>query len=156
MNNDLAKKAQRATDQLIEKDDEELFERLALNLRAISQAPERSGSFELDVPKDVQTLGPLDGLAEFGRRYFRRVESQIHIVVCGAGDAKTREQLANSFGLGREAVAAAIAGLLVSQIGLAPAVAAILATLTIRIFFKPAHEEMCAQWGDRLKSIKPA
>jgi hypothetical protein len=148
---DLVKHAQAATDELIEKDENELFERLALNLRAISQQPTQSGHFELNASVDVETLGHYDGLADLGRRYFHRVEGQIHSVVCGDEDAETRAKLANSFGLGREAVAATIAAMLVSQIGFAPAVAAVLATLTIRIFFEPAHKVMCERWGERLQ-----
>jgi hypothetical protein len=152
---ELTKRAQDATDQLIDEDEDALFEQLALRLKAISQAPERSGLFELDVSRDIETLGPLDGLADFGKRYFRKVEGQIHSLICGPEDAETRAQLANSFGLGREAVAATIAALLVSQIGFAPAIAAVLATLTIRIFFKPALEAMCEEWGNRVQR-KPA
>ncbi|WFU19936.1 hypothetical protein [Bradyrhizobium sp. CB3481] len=152
----LIKQAQAATDELLEKDEDELFERLAVNLRAIAQEPAQSGKFELNASLDVEKLGPLDGLADLGKRYFQNVEAQIHSVVCGAADSQTRAQLANSFGLGREAVAATIAALLVSQVGFAPAVAAVLGTLTIRIFFDPAHKTMCEKWSERIEGMKRA
>jgi|GEM_PF-1887389 len=153
---ELAQRAQQATDQLTGIGDDELFEQLALRLKAISAEPEQSGNFALDVTLTAETLGPFDGLAEFGRRYFGKVESQIHGLICGSEDSGTRSQLAKAFGLGPDAVTATVAALLVSQIGFAPAIAAVLATITIRVFFKPAHEAMCEQWDDRLKSMKPA
>lgn len=150
---ELASRAQNATDLLSEAEDEELFEQLALRLRTMSAEPERAGDFAMDVTNTVETLGALDGLADFGRRYFNKVENQIHALVCGKEDAEARAQLTKAFGLGRDSVTATLAVLLVSHVGFAPAIAAVLAALTVRIFFKPAHEAMCEQWDARLKSM---
>ena len=154
--NGLAAKAQNGTDLLIDEDVDQLYERLGLNLRAISVNPEQAGHFDLAVAHDVETLGPLDGLTEFGRRYFRKVEAQIHALICNSESHQDREKLTAAFGLGRDAVAATIAALLVSSLGLAPAIAVVLAPITIKLFFVPAREAMCEQWDERLADLDKA
>jgi hypothetical protein len=151
---ELTVKAQKATDQLVETDLDYLFDRLGTTLRVVSIKPELSGDFELDVSSDVEALGPLDGIADFGRRYFLKVEVQVHRLICSADEKQDRQKLAHAFGLGREAVAATIAALLVSSLGFAPAVAAVLAAISIKVFFEPAQETMCEQWDERLKALK--
>jgi hypothetical protein len=78
---ELAAKAQGATDALIDEDIDHLYKRLALNLHAISGDPELSGNFDLEVQYDVETFGPLDDLADFGKRYYRKVEAQVHELI---------------------------------------------------------------------------
>jgi hypothetical protein len=41
---------------------------------------------------------------------------------------------------------------LVAQLGIAPILAAAVAALIIRLFFKPAYQEMCVIWKKKLPS----
>ncbi|MBY5898021.1 hypothetical protein HFN45_32470 [Rhizobium leguminosarum] len=151
---DLMEMSQKATDQIIDEDLDRLFENLGKSMRVMSLAPETAGQFEVNLNTNVETLGPLDGLRDFGRSYFTKVEAQIHHLICSADDEHDRDKLAEAFGLGREAVAAALAGLLVSSLGIAPLIAVALAPIVIKIFFESAQQAMCEQWEIRLKAMK--
>ncbi len=97
--------------------------------------------------------GPIEeaffsSFADLGRRIYKRVEAQLYAVMCGADgkDAKLRD----AFGLGGNAVTAAIVAVLTGSFGLAPAIAAVVAALLIRVVLKPAYDTTCEFWAERL------
>jgi biopolymer transport protein ExbB/TolQ len=47
-------------------------------------------------------------------------------------------------------VAAYLATALVATFGLAPAIAAAIAAIVVRRFFKPAYQEFCKAWSERI------
>jgi hypothetical protein len=59
----------------------------------------------------------------------------------------------DAFGIGGEAVATALAAVMVTSLGLAPAVAAVVAALAIKLFFRPAHGAMCDVWKGKLGQV---
>jgi hypothetical protein len=59
--------------------------------------------------------------------------------------------VASAFGLGKEDIGAAIAALLVAHLALAPASAAVVAVLIVKLFFRPAVDAMCQVWSENLQ-----
>lgn len=149
---DLATEARPAVDALLKNDEDELYLALGSRLRAIQQEPSLSGTFAPDIPAGLEALGAVDDIKDFGRRFFKRVNSQAYQLICGTGAENTeeRERVIDAFGIGEEAVAPAIAALLVVHLGLAPAVAAVVAALIIRLFFRNAFAAMCEVWQEKL------
>ncbi len=146
----LSSEARSAVDALMHKEPDELYTELGRRLYAMEENPTLSGSFSPEIPADLEALGATDDLKAFGERFFKRVNAQAYALICGgeAENSEERERVLDAFGIGKEAIAPAIAGLLILQLGLAPAVAAVVATLIIRLFFRPAYESMCETWGE--------
>jgi hypothetical protein len=148
---DLTRQARPAVESLAGQDEDQLYKELGLRLQAIQRDPSISASFEPQIPTQLEAMGAAEDLRAFGQRFFQRVNVQAYQLVCGQEDedSEDRESVINAFGLGRDAVAAAIAGLLVAQLGLAPAIAAVVAALIIRVFFRSAYEAMCEVWSEK-------
>jgi hypothetical protein len=75
------------------------------------------------------------------------VRSEFANLLCGTAqeDVAERERLRDAFGVGGDALTAAIASVLISAFGLAPAVATIVAALLLRRVVMPTVEETCAR-----------
>jgi hypothetical protein len=144
--------ARPAVEDLLQADESQLYEELAIRVKGMQSDPGKAGSFAPDVTYDAADMGALDDLRAFGTAFFKRLNVSAFNLICGveAEDAEERQTVLDSFGLGKEAVAAAIAGLLVAQLGLAPAVAAVVAALVIKHVFRNAHEAMCEVWKEKL------
>lgn len=149
----LMDEARLGLDALKTDDEDQLYMELGRRLQAMQIDPSLSGSFAPDLPVADVSFG-IDGeaamadLKSFGQGFFTRVNVQAYQLVCGGGADNTqdRKQVLDAFGVGKEAVAPAIAALLVAQLGIAPAIAAVVAMLIIRLFFRPAYEAMCEVW----------
>jgi len=153
---DLVTQAQPATDRLLTLDENQLYGELAVRLQEIKRDPTASANFDLKVDPKLEAMGALQDIRDFGRRFFDRMSRQACGVMCGpdADNTNERHQLAQAFGIGKDAVAPALAALFVAHLGLAPAIAAVLAALAIKVFFKPAYDAMCDVWKDKLKEEK--
>ena len=151
----LSAAAQPAIEQLLESDEDQLLEELGLRATALQTSPELAGRFTPDIAYDGTQMGALDTLRELGGRIFRRWEKESYGLVCGATDEDStdRAKLAGAFGVGGAAVAALITAQLVTAFGLAPAIAAVIAALIIKRFMRPAYEEFCVVWGNRVESL---
>ena len=130
--------------------EDQLYEQLGIRAKAIAENPAIAGSFDPDVTYDGAAMGPLDDVREFGRRLFRRWNREAYKLICSSEDTGDRKKMLDAFGVGPAAVAATISGLLVAHLGLAPALAGILAALAIKHFFRPAYEEFCGLWLEKL------
>jgi hypothetical protein len=152
MPTELSVKAKPAVSKLIEGDEDQLFEELGIRARAIGASPEVSGSFDPVVEFDEVAMGPLDAVADLGRRIYRRWEGEAHKLVCGGEgeDKEERQALQAAFRVDSATVASLIAAGLVSYFGLAPAIAAVVAAIIAKRFFRPVYEEFCAAWSERL------
>lgn len=150
---DLASRALPAVEKLEAATDDKLFLALGARLTINKSDPIGVANFDVDEP-EYETLGMLNDLTVFGRRYFERVNEQCYDLVCGiATEASTeRATLLKAFSLGKSEVAAAMAALLVSQLAIAPAIATVVAVIAIKLFFAPAHEAMCEVWKGKLPS----
>jgi hypothetical protein len=148
---DLESLARPATEKLEAKQTDDLYLEIGMRLQEIRRDPALAGDFDLTAKPDAEGMGA-NQLSELGRQYFRRVSTQSYDLVCGAEAPNTaeRENLLKKFGLGKEAVAPALAALLVAHLALAPAIAAVIAAIAVRLFFKPGYDLMCEAWKKNL------
>lgn len=149
---DLTKEAESAVQKLLKADENQLYEQLGIRAKAIAEDLTKSSSFEPQVTYDEAQMGLKEDVLEFGQRLFRRWNAEAYKLICGSDpeDEKDREGLVTAFGINDEAVAAGLAALLVTHLGLIPAVAAVVAALVVKRFFRPAHAEFCQVWKKSL------
>ena len=156
---DLATRAQPTVRRLLSepKDETEppvdLYLELGKRLRAIETNPAVAGSFDPRIP-DLEGLGPVDDLRAFGEKFFPKVSRSSYALVCGKGsaDAADRQRVIDAFRIGSDAVGAAIAALLVSSLGLAPAIAVVVGALIVKLFLENAYTAGCELWEQKLGS----
>ncbi len=151
--NELTKQAEPAVTKLLKAEDDQLYEQLGIRARGMAIDPATAGSFDSSVTYDAAQMGLKDDVREFGKRLFRRWNKEAHQLVCGGGEgeSKDRDDLLKAFGVSESMVAATMAALLVSSLGVAPAIAAVIAALAVRRFFKPGYEEFCAVWAKHVE-----
>ena len=149
---ELTKQAESAVANLLESDEDQLYEQLGIVAQAMGSNPSVSASFQPEVTYTEAAMGPMDDVRELGKRIFRRWNKEAHKLVCGSEDIdeKDRDKLRQAFGFGEVTVAGVLTGLLVTQFGLAPAIAAVLAALIAKRFFRPAYDEFCEFWKEKL------
>ncbi len=156
---DLSKQAESAVKNLLEADENQLYEKLAMRSKAIARNITICSSFEPQgiVSNDIQ-MGSRDDLQDFGRRLFSRLNAEAFKLFCGSDpqDKKDRAELAGAFSIkGTEVtVATVLSSLLVTHLGLAPAIAAVIAALVMKRFFHPAYEEFCKFWEKNLPKVE--
>jgi hypothetical protein len=151
---DLAAQALPALETLVASDENKLFTELGARLQMNRSDPRGVTEFTPHAEPEYETLGLRDDLANFGKKYFERVNQQCYNLVCGseAEDSGDRDKLVAAFSLGKADVAAALAALLVSQLAIAPAIAAVVAAIAIKLFFAPAHGTMCELWRQKVRA----
>ncbi len=69
--------------------------------------------------------------------------------MCGEDD-EDRADLLAAMRVSDAAVAAVLAGLIVTNLGAAPAVASVIAAIVVKRFFRPAYQEFCESWKETL------
>ena len=128
-----------AIESLTRLSDSDLFS--ALGQRLTSDEP------AIASPIDPDDLLRTSALQNLGRSVFRRWNNALHDFVCKSSgeDQALRDKLIQAL-TGKEGGTAIIAGILVAAFGASPAIAAILATLLIRIIVAPAASEICKAW----------
>ena len=152
---ELAEQAEPAVKKLLKADEDQLYETLGIRAKAMEEDPAIASSFEPQVTYDQARMGLKEDVLEFGQRLFNRWNAEAHKLMCGSGpeDQNDRQDLLDAFGADETAVAAVLAGLLVTQLGLAPAIAGVLAALLVKRFFRPAYEEFCRVWERNLPQV---
>ncbi len=150
---ELTKQAQPAVKKLLKSDEEQLYETLGMRIKAIAEDPSKGGSFEPQVTYRAAQMGLKEDIQELGRKLFNRWNVEAYKLVCGSEseDGKDREELLKAFGAKDDAViAASLSALLVTSLGIAPAIAGVIAVLLLKRFLHPAHEEFCQVWKESL------
>lgn len=144
--------AKLAVEDLLRADEEQLYELIGIRSRAISEDLSLNGTFKPSVQYKGSEMGPLDDLQIFGKRMFMRLEKEMYNLFCGSSveDDEARNKLADAFNVGPTEVAAVMAILLVTHVGLSPAIAPVIAALAVKRFLEPVYEEFCLIWGERL------
>lgn len=144
-------RAKPAIRKLSESEPTQLYEELGLRLKAIAADESLSGSFEPPIGYNAELMGPLDDLRAFGQEFFDRASREAYGLICGGALSKDeREKLSAAFG-SKADLAAFVAALLVSHFGMAPAIAAVVGALVLRLFCRPAHEAMCEVWSQHIQ-----
>lgn len=148
----LTQQAAPAVATLLNSDEDQLYAELGIRARAIATDPTVGAQFSPEVTYHEAEMGVLDDVKEFGQRLFRRWNVEAHKLCCGGdpADAKDRAELMEAFGISDAAAAAVISGVLVSSMGVAPAIAVVIAALVVKRFFRPAHQEFCEVWKKNL------
>ncbi len=133
-------------------DDMQLYEQIGILSRAIGRDPALAGSVEPSVVYDRAEMGLKEDVLVLGQRVYRRWNREAYDLLCSStttGEIDRRE-LANAFGISDVAVAAILAGLIVTNFGLAPAIATVIAALVVKRFMRPAYEEFCEVWSKHI------
>jgi hypothetical protein len=119
-------------------------------LQAIEEDPTIASSFEPKVTVNQARMGLKEDVLEFGRYLFRHWNVEAHKLMCGSApdDQSSRAELLNAFGIGETAVAAALATLLVTNLGFAPALAAVLGALLVKDSFAQVTKSF-VEYGNR-------
>lgn len=153
---DLSKQAETAVEKLLIAEEEQLYEKLGIRMKAIAQTPIKGASFEPEVVYDSAQMGLKEDVREFGRRLFQRWNTEAYKLICGSDtkDKEDRKEVVKAFGVGDVAVGTALATLLVTHFGLVPALSSVIAALVVKRFFRPAHEEFCQVWKKNLTETK--
>lgn len=148
----LTREAEPVAAKLLKVSEAKLYEQLGILAKAIAVDPAKAGAFEPLVTYDEEKMGSKEDVREFGRRLFLRWNIEAYKLICGdeLEDMIDRSELNKAFGISNEAVAAALSSLLISHMGLSPALAVVVASLVIKRFSKPGHGEFCQVWKERL------
>jgi hypothetical protein len=149
---DLTKQAEPVVQRLLKADDRQLYEQLGIRELAIEKDPTKADFFDPQVTYDQAQMGAKEDVEELGKRIFDRWNIEAYKLVCGSDveDIQDRQELLNAFGISDVAVAATLSALLVTNLGISAAIAAVVATLIIKRFFRPAQEEFCLVWKKKL------
>ena len=105
----------------------------------------------------AQAMGFQEHFAALGRRVFDRIQRELHALVCGHSqqDKEEREKVRAAFGIGGDAVTAALVGVMSTELGIAPALAAVVAAIITRRLLAPSYFEACEFWSEQLASSSP-
>jgi hypothetical protein len=149
---DLDELARPAVDDLLKLQEGDLYAELGARLHAVESDPSLGASFAPTIDISQESFGVVEDLQDFGRRYFELVSAQAYDLVCGSSpeNAESRKKVADAFEYGKTAVATAITTALVAQLGFVPAIAAVVATIVISVFFRSAKTLMCQVWKEHL------
>jgi hypothetical protein len=140
-----------AGDELFELDEEELEFLLGVRVKAIEEDPQIQGFFQPDVSY-ADRFGDKNSLRRIGKRMVDKLHMQAYTFVCGTDpdDEQSRQEILDALKISSGAAVAALAAVLVSGLGLAAAVAGVVAALIIKKFIKPTldagYEAMCTEW----------
>src|SRR5438477_7381485 len=144
--------AVQAVAKLLRADETQLYETLAIREKAIEEKPELGTRYDVDIAYDADIMGPKDFLRDLGVKILRRWNKEAYKLICGgdAADAKDRNDLVHLVASGSVDAGGGIAGILVASLGLAPAIAAVIAVIILKRFVKPAGEEFCMLWAKNI------
>jgi hypothetical protein len=153
----LSEETESVAKRLLETDPEKLYEEIAIRTETILKDPTTAGSFAKIQP-DGQQMGVMrDALQDLGKRIFQRWNVEARNLFCGTdpNTQKNKAELKKAFGVSGDvqvAVVASMTTLLVMNFSIAPAIAAAIAALIVKLFFRPAYEEFCKFWGEHIKA----
>lgn len=141
-----------AAEKLQQSSEAELFAELGIRDRAVAQDASLASHYDLKPASEEAVMGLREDAAEFGRQLFARWEKEAYQLLCGgaSGDTEDRKKLADAFGVSEVLVSASIASALVGSFNLAAPIAAVIAALVVKRFFRPGYEEFCRFWGKKL------
>ncbi|MBW4640393.1 MAG: hypothetical protein KME05_19620 [Gloeocapsa sp. UFS-A4-WI-NPMV-4B04] len=143
------------TEKLVELDDNQLMLHLGMSTQGISKDLEgqtRSASIDsIDLSLYEITRSNQDTL-HFGQRLFKRLNASSYELLCKDpfDDGETLQKLNEALKDSIAKAAGFLAPVLVANLGLAPAIAAIIAALIVKTISKAFADEICATWKQSL------
>ncbi len=146
------REAERVVTALLTEPEDELFAELGIRALALTRHPAAAGSFDPDVRYNEVWMGDLDDVNAFGRRLYERWDRALHEVVCGNDPDRNAQRRASddALGLGEPAFAAYLTMLVISNLGIAPALASVAAVIVVKRFFNPSLDHLCQTWATSL------
>ena len=145
------------TEKLVEFDENQLMLHLGMSIKGIGEDLEgqtRSASIDsVDLSLYEITRSNEDTL-NFGQRLFKRLNTASYELLCKDpfDGGETLQKLNEALKDSTAKAAGFLAPVLVANLGLAPAVAAIIAALIVKTFSKALADEICATWKEKLEA----
>lgn len=138
-------------DDLAGYDEDALIELLGVRAKSIESNPAIAGQFAPEAKYDGKVMGPLDSIRALGLRILKEWNKQLFGIVCGgaADGAADRTKILNALSLGEGAAIAAIIPVL-TALGLAPALAAVVAAIVVKRFLGTAIDTICEAWKEQI------
>ena len=135
--------------------DEELYRLLAARMKAIDRDPTIAGNVAPNVQDAARGIAPAD-LLKFGKDAFVRISLAGQALVCGSADQGYHlQKLLGSFNTDLSRLTAALTGLLIAQLAIAPAIASVVATLVIGKVAPTSVEALCRVWTAKVGGTVP-
>ncbi|NES74627.1 MULTISPECIES: hypothetical protein [Okeania] len=149
-------------EKLAELDEETLQAQLGMQLQSLEDDLTTSASVE-SININTLTAVPrgLEGnkFIEFGQNFFKRLNGEAYDFLCDRdpfGDGcKTMQKIEDAYNESSTKAAGMLTPILVTNLGLAPAIAAIVATLIVQKIASAAGETICSMWQDSFDGSKP-
>lgn len=134
---------------LLAADEAALMDQLGIRLREAGEDPSSVG--RLDGLRTVTSHDQGPDLRSAAERVFRRINREMHTLVCGAAkeDVSDRRRIKDALGMGDLVVASALYQVIVDA-GTSPAIATVAAALLVRRIIEPAGQELCKYWAEHL------
>ncbi|MEG4283795.1 hypothetical protein QUB68_11755 [Microcoleus sp. A006_D1] len=147
---------------LWELDEDQLEAQIGSRAQAIEDDAAGRGTIGIDpasldsIDVDVASKGAIDlKLLEGGRRLFDRVNPLVYELMCKplGNDANTQKILDEAIGQNYTKAAGMLAPALISGLGLAPAIATLLATLIVKKIANYTATGICETWQQNLPKL---
>lgn len=126
-----------------EMSEEQLLREIGLRARTFAMFPAAANCVEKSVPQAAALERAWDDLSEFGGWIFKRLNRQITSVPVGVQGNRDAEHPKNGFDRANSA-AAGIVSMLTTTLGVAPAIASVVAALALKRLLKPGWDETYA------------
>jgi hypothetical protein len=141
-----------AVQPLAQLEEDDLYQLLALRVRAMERDPAAAGQLAPTLPTANELGIAVPDLTKLGRELFGRISMIGYATVCGpeASGSYRFERLLATLNKDVATVTAAVAALLVAQLAIAPAVAAVVATIVVGHGAPATIGALCGAWRSRL------
>ena len=129
----------------MEMSEEQLLREIGLRARTFAMYPAAASSTEKSVPEAAALERAWDDLGEFGGWIFRRLHRQLHSVPSDRCADDVSPGMRNGFSPADAASADRIVSVLTATLGVAPAIASVVAALALKRLLKPGWNETYAR-----------
>lgn len=130
-----------------------LFKELGIRVHLVDMHPELKDSSDPKLERSDE-LSPGQDFEKVGKLFFDKVNKQMYGLFCGTDEAQSadRKALADAFKLGPTELALTLSSLLIAYHVVPPTIAVVLASLLVKVCYKPAHESICQVWSEKFPS----
>ena len=104
---------------------------------------------EFAVVDDAATMGEIDILRRFGRRFWRRFQRTLYSLACDPSDPD-HERLREAIEKGGSQLGLVLAGIFIANFGWLPAIATCVAALVVKRLTADVHASACELWHAEL------